>query len=30
MVYAVTLIGRFQNCVRLSAEVENLVIVYPF
>ena len=25
MVYAITLIGRFQNCIRTSAEVENLV-----
>ncbi|XP_065919884.1 ATP-binding cassette sub-family C member 4-like isoform X2 [Dysidea avara] len=26
MVYAVTLIGRFQNCIRASAEVENLLV----
>ena len=25
MVYAITLVGRFQNCIRTSAEVENLV-----
>ena len=28
MAYGITLIGRIQNCIRTSAEVENLVRIY--
>ena len=30
MVYAITLIGRLQNSIRTSAEVENLVRNYSW
>ena len=29
LAYSITLTGMFQYCVRVSAEVENLVNIYP-